>query len=121
MLTFGAAVNPFAADLDREWKRDDDGEPMRVERCLIDCGYMPNVVADFIRASPHAAILLASRGVGIGASGRPMHEYRRNRGDRLGAGEVEAEFAAEKHRGGIGERTRDAGKQRGQFQEPGHV
>lgn len=88
--------------LDREWKRDDDGEPMRVERCLIDCGYMPNVVADFIRASPHAAILLASRGVGIGASGRPMHEYRRNRGDRLGA----AWYIPAPQRGGIGRHVR---------------
>lgn len=88
--------------LDRDWPRIDGGEAMRVDRCLIDCGYLPNVVSDFIRASPHAAILLASRGVGIGAAGRPMHEYRRARGDRLGAGW----YIPAPQRGGIGRHVR---------------
>ena len=88
--------------LGRGWSRIDGGEPMRVDRCLIDCGYLPSVVADFIRASPHAATLLASRGVGIGAAGRPMHEYRRTRGDRLGMNW----YIPAPQRGGIGRHVR---------------
>ena len=38
------------------------------------------------RQSPHAAILLPSRGVGVGAAGRPFNEYQRRPGERHGLG-----------------------------------
>lgn len=69
--------------LGREWTRE-DGATMRVGRCLIDAGYVPDTVYDFCRRSEHAAVLLASRGVGIGAAGRPMSEYQRKPGERFG-------------------------------------
>jgi hypothetical protein len=69
--------------LSRTWERE-DGAAMRIERCLIDAGYVPDTVLDVCRHSTHAAILMPSRGVGIGAAGKPMSEYDRKRGDRIG-------------------------------------
>lgn len=64
--------------------RREDGTVMRVGRCLIDAGYVPDVVYDVCRHSPHAALLLPSRGVGVGAVGRPMSEYQRRPGELHG-------------------------------------
>jgi hypothetical protein len=58
--------------------------PVRVGRCLVDSGYVPDVVHDFARRSPHAAVLLPSRGDGVGATRRPMHEYLVKPGERHG-------------------------------------
>lgn len=69
--------------LARKFERE-DGARMSIERCLIDAGYVGDVVQDACRHSVHSAVLLPSRGVGITASGRPMTEYDRNRGDRIG-------------------------------------
>lgn len=71
--------------LGREWQRD-DGAMIRVERCLIDAnwGASTDVVYQFCRQSPHAAILLPSHGRFVGASSRPFSEYRHRPGDRVG-------------------------------------
>ena len=69
--------------LNREYLRE-DGAIMRVERCLVDAGHEPDVVYDFCRSSPHAAILMPSLGAGIGAKNKPMLEYPRKRGDKMG-------------------------------------
>jgi hypothetical protein len=66
-----------------EWRRE-DGAVMRIERCLIDCGYESGVVYDVCLHSPNAAVLMPSRGVGIGAAGKPVAEFDRHRGDRIG-------------------------------------
>jgi phage terminase large subunit GpA-like protein len=70
--------------LEREYLRE-DGAVMRVERCLVDAGHEPDVVYDFCRSSPHAAILMPSLGAGIGAKNKPMLEYARKRGDKMGS------------------------------------
>lgn len=69
--------------LAREYTRE-DGATFRVGRCLVDAGHEPDVVYDFVRASPHASILMPSLGAGIKATNKPMTEYARKRGDRLG-------------------------------------
>ena len=71
--------------LAREWRRD-DGAMMKIERCLIDAnwGQTTDVVYQFCRQSAHAAVLYPSHGRYIGASGKPMSEYKRKRGDRVG-------------------------------------
>jgi hypothetical protein len=71
--------------LDREWIRA-DGLSFRVERCPIDAnwGAQTDVVYQFCRESKHAAILTPSHGKGIGASGRPMSEWKARPGERLG-------------------------------------
>ena len=67
----------------RVWPRQDGGE-MRIERMLVDSGYRPDQVRDACRNSPHTAVLLPYRGFGITAAKKPMSEYTRRPGDRLG-------------------------------------
>lgn len=69
--------------LGREWQRE-GGSVLRVERCLVDSGYLPDTIHEFCRRSPHAAIVMPSRGIGIGAKARPMVEYIKKEGERLG-------------------------------------
>jgi hypothetical protein len=71
--------------LGREWQRE-DGASLRIERCLIDAnwGTSTDVVYQFCRQSPHAAILLPSHGRFVGASSLPFSEYQRRPGDRVG-------------------------------------
>ncbi len=70
--------------LAREWKRD-DGVGLRISRCLIDAndGNAAGTVYDFCRQSPHAAIVMPSRGKGVTASSLPFSDYKRKAGDRV--------------------------------------
>lgn len=72
-----------AALAGRAWPRQGGGE-LRAGRMLIDIGYRPDQVCDVCRNSPHAAVLTPSRGLGITAVRRPLSEYSRRPGDRLG-------------------------------------
>ncbi len=71
--------------LAREWQRE-DGASLRIERCLIDAnwGTSTDVVYQFCRQSPHAALLLPSHGRFVGASSLPFSDYKRRPGDRVG-------------------------------------
>jgi len=74
-----------ALHLRREWLRD-DGAAMRIGQCLIDAnwGTSTDVIYQFCRSSPHAAILLPSHARFVGASSRPFSEYAKRPGDRVG-------------------------------------
>ena len=71
--------------LGREYVRD-DGAAMRVERCLVDAnwGQSTDTVYQFCRESAFASVLTPSHGRYVGASSKPMGEYRRAVGDRVG-------------------------------------
>jgi hypothetical protein len=71
--------------LRRQWRRD-DGAAMTIERVLVDAnwGNSTDVVYQFCRQSPHAALLMPSHGRYVGAASRPFSEYNRRPGDRLG-------------------------------------
>jgi len=69
--------------LAKEWARD-DGAVMRIGQCLIDQGWQTDVVHQFCRQSEHAAVLMPARGHGITASQKPISEYDRHRGDKIG-------------------------------------
>jgi hypothetical protein len=56
----------------------------RVARILIDRGFETDVVDEFCRSSPHAAILIPSKGEFIGPRNRPMSEYQRHPGEEKG-------------------------------------
>ena len=59
---------------------------MKVEKCLIDAnwGQSTDVVYQFCRESAHANVIVPSHGKYIGASSKPMSEYKKAAGDRVG-------------------------------------
>ena len=71
--------------LSREFTRD-DGAAMRIEKCLVDAnwGQSTDVVYQFCRESAHANVIVPSHGKYIGASSKPMSEYKKAAGDRVG-------------------------------------
>ena len=71
--------------LGREWVRE-DGAVLKIERALVDAnwGQSTDVVYQFCRQSSHAGVILPSHGRYVGASSKPMTEYRKQQGDRLG-------------------------------------
>ena len=73
------------AYLSREFTRD-DGAAMRIEKCLVDAnwGQSTDVVYQFCRESAFANVIIPSHGKYIGASSKPMSEYKKAVGDRVG-------------------------------------
>lgn len=71
--------------LGRRWQRD-DGAALAIERLLIDAnwGQSTDVVYQFCRQSPHAALVMPSHGRFVGAASIPFNDYQRKRGDRIG-------------------------------------
>ena len=81
-----AGLEKLTGDLLARRFRRDDGAEMTIGRCLVDAnwGQSTDVVYQFCRQSPHAAVLMPSHGRFVGASSIPFADYRRKRGDRLG-------------------------------------
>lgn len=71
----------------REWKRE-DGTTRRIEQVVIDAnwGRSTQVVREFCRRHAHAATLLPAHGRGGGPTARPIHEWKKKAGERLGPG-----------------------------------
>lgn len=71
--------------LGREYRREDNAH-MRVSRCLIDAnwGEMTNVVYEYCRQSPHAAVINPSHGKYVGAKSMPFAQWASKPGDRIG-------------------------------------
>jgi len=67
--------------LARPWART-DGAALRVERLLIDSGYLP-AVANAVAVKAGPAVLL-SKGLGLRAGNKPMASYTRRPGERHG-------------------------------------
>jgi phage terminase large subunit GpA-like protein len=82
---FAALERLTTERLSAAWRRE-DGAEMRIDRCLIDAnwGQSTDVVYQFCRQSPFAAVLLPSHGKYVGASSIPFSEYKKKRGDRVG-------------------------------------
>jgi hypothetical protein len=77
-----AGLEALTAELlGREWCRE-DGTGLRVGRGLIDSGYEPDLVRAFCRRSTFAAVLMPSRGVGVGATMNPMRDWERKQGEQ---------------------------------------
>ncbi|RKY27751.1 MAG: hypothetical protein DRP83_01840 [Planctomycetota bacterium] len=55
---------------------------MRIERCLVDSGYLPGVIANACHKAPSA--MMPSKGIGLTAGRKPMSSYRRHPGERHG-------------------------------------
>jgi len=71
--------------LGREWPRD-DGTTARIDRCLVDAnwGEVTDLIYQWVRESPYAPILLPSHGRAIGPAARPISEWSKKPGDRIG-------------------------------------
>lgn len=69
----------------REWQRE-DGAMIKIERAMIDAnwGQSTDIVYQFCRQSSYSGIILPSHGRFVGASSKPMTEYKKKPGDRLG-------------------------------------
>lgn len=69
--------------LGAEFRRE-DGAVMKVERCLIDRGFKPDVVYEVCRASTYSAILSPCLGEFIGLGRLTMERWARKAGERHG-------------------------------------
>ena len=67
-----------------DWKKEDAAASLPISICLIDAGFKADAVHEFIRLSPLKALLRASMGKGIGPHKKPMNEYSKGPGDRMG-------------------------------------
>ena len=71
-----------ADSLARDWRRADGGL-LRIEKLLVDSGYLPGVV-EAVKHKVGGAAMVLSKGVGITAGRRPMSAYRRKSGETHG-------------------------------------
>lgn len=81
-----AALSALSDDyLSKEFQRE-DGAMLKIERALVDAnwGQSTDIVYQFCRQSSHAGVIMPSHGRYVGASSKPMTEYRKQVGDRLG-------------------------------------
>lgn len=83
----GAIYKGLEALLDdlchREWEGQ-DGSMHRLNRLLVDEGYKDKTVRAAIRASKYRALIMPSRGLSLRAAHKPMSEWKRSRGERVG-------------------------------------
>lgn len=82
---YGALKELTEDYFNREFERE-DGALLKIERAMIDAnwGASTDIVYEFCRQSQFGAILLPSHGRYVGASSKPMTDYRKQPGDRLG-------------------------------------
>ncbi len=67
--------------LTKDWRRA-DGATMRIQRCLVDSGYLPGVIANVCHKA--GAVMMPSKGIGLTAGRKPMSSYRRQPGELHG-------------------------------------
>ncbi len=82
---FGALTALFEEKMQQEFRRE-DGAILRIERAMIDAnwGLSTDIVYQFCRTSQWASLVYPAHGRYVGATSKPMTEYRKERGARLG-------------------------------------
>lgn len=81
-----AALQALTDDyLAREWERE-DGALLKIERAMIDAnwGQSTDLIYQFCRQSIYSGVILPAHGRYVGASSKPMTEYKKQQGDKLG-------------------------------------
>lgn len=68
----------------RVYQRERGGGELRIERCLIDCGYLSQAVYQWCRESPYAAAVYPSKGIARTTTARGIAEWRPRPGERSG-------------------------------------
>lgn len=66
-----------------EYKRD-DGAALKINLCLIDCGYKKDVIDQFCRQSKFTGRVLPGKGLSVSASNIPLTERKKNKGEKIG-------------------------------------
>lgn len=79
----GALDRLIATLATREFLRE-DGAPLRISRLLVDAGNWAELIYQACRESPHAGIVLPSKGMGIKADRAPISEWKRHPGQTIG-------------------------------------
>ena len=71
--------------LERDFTRD-DGSVLRISKAIIDSGWglSTSTVYQVCRESRYAGLLMPGKGLGISAAQRPITEYRKQPGDKIG-------------------------------------
>ena len=82
---FQAVTDLAAAQLARDFPAD-DGTKTQIRACLVDSGWGRTTakVYEACEASRFRRVLMPSKGVGITAAQRPISEYQRRPGDKIG-------------------------------------
>lgn len=70
--------------LARTYPREGGGSELRVERCLVDCGWQSATVHQWCRQSGHAGILMPSKGIARTQTARGVSEWKPRPGERVG-------------------------------------
>jgi hypothetical protein len=81
---YQALADLTAAVVGREWPHQESGGVLRVERVLIDSGWHADTVYQFCRKSPHAHLLLPSKGHVVGPTGTPIDGWAARPQERRG-------------------------------------
>lgn len=82
---YGALQSLFNEQMSREFVRE-DGAVLHVERAMIDAnwGLSTDIVYQFCRQTAYSGVIIPAHGRYVGASSKPMTEYKKKRGERLG-------------------------------------
>lgn len=85
-VIFAGLTAVAARVCDRMYVQEETGAELRVERCPVDANWGPgtDLVYEFCRRDPHAAVLLPSHGKFIGASSTPIAGWQQREGERFG-------------------------------------
>lgn len=68
--------------LSREWKQDQTGQPLKINRLLVDTGWQAETVFKYVRESGLQTLVNGSKGHAIKARHKPMHEWPVKEGTR---------------------------------------
>lgn len=82
---YGALDALFKEQMSREFQRE-DGAILHIEQAMIDAnwGASTDVVYQFCRQSGYSSLLYPGHGRYVGASSKPMTDYKKKPGERLG-------------------------------------
>jgi phage terminase large subunit GpA-like protein len=72
-----------AAVLAPEYRQEETGAGVKVERCLIDSGWQTDTVYQFCRESPLSAVITPSKGFAV-TTGVPISQWQKRPGERAG-------------------------------------
>ena len=79
-------LSALVPQLARQWAREGGGAGVPTSRILIDAndGQLTETISAFCRTCPQSALVLPAGGRGLGPNDRPMSQWSKKPGDRIG-------------------------------------